>query len=366
MATVGWKSDHSLSEHLTHHFGEFNYLQMIRLWLRQPGRNSSKLRKSVRFMAELEAGFPASEASRVQWLEQPETEDALDILNISTPNFCIGSELGPLPEPFLEWMRDLERAGQPAMKSFLDLFNNRLNQLRYETRAQFEPGLNNHPPERSQIAEYLCTLMGVGSKEQADQILMSPQQWLGMGDLLGNSRHSAAGVVQVMSAVLACPVRLVPLVGSWRKIDPADHHRLGERRLGVDALLGRSMWDHQARLRLLVGSISYARLIDLLPPAPRTTSPSQTFAEFCSLLRLLLNRRHDVEVELSVVASTLPLSRLQAAQPKTNNGPAYAGLRLGLTAWLKSSTQACAANSVHPRTQSARFLIPAFDAVPMQ
>jgi type VI secretion system protein ImpH len=366
MATIDWKSDRSLSDRLAHHFGEFNYLQMIRLWLRQPGRKPAKLRDSVRFNAELEAGFPSSEATRVQFMDEFDKPQSLEILNITTPDFCIGSELGPLPEPFLEWMRDLDRAGQPTMKNFLDLFNNRLNQLRYETRAQFEPGLNNHAPERTQIAEHLRALMGVGSKEQADQIHMSPKQWLGMGDLLGNSRRSAAGVIQVLSTVLKCPVRLVPLVGTWRTIDHADQHRLGQRRLGVDSLLGRSTWDHQARVRLVIGPISYSQLIDLLPPAPSTSTSAKRFDEVRSLLRLLLNRRHDVEMELSVDASTVPLSRVQAANHKSEARPAYAGLRLGLTAWLKSPKELVSVVNVLPRTPTVRFLIPAFEAAHMQ
>jgi type VI secretion system protein ImpH len=403
MATNGRSPDRTLSDRLEKNFGEFNFLQMIRLWLRRSGNHSAGLARFVRFSADLDAGFPSRAASHVQVSEiapKPSAgpvmghsnaapgEPAQMMLRIRTPDFSVGSALGPLPEPFLEWMRELDRAGQPAMKDFLDLFNNRLNQLRYETRSQFEPGLNNQRPEHSQLAVYLGALMGVGSHDQVAQIPMSPRQWLGIGDFMANSRRCAAGVIQVVSAKLDCPVKLVPLIGAWRQIDPADQYKLGNsgHRLGIDTLLGRSMWDQQARVRLVLGPISYQQLTSLLPPLPTSQKPDQSethlqqpkshvdqyepqfgahasFQEVQSLLRLMLDRRHDVELELLVRKRDLPLATLAADDAGTKDGLAYAGLRLGLTAWLKSRPEPDPNDLANCST--VRFLIPAFESAPM-
>lgn len=394
MAANGWGPDRSLSLRLEQRFGEFNFLQMIRLWLRQPGARAGGPDQTVRFEADLDAAFPARAASAVR--VQPvavkatavpaliEAEDDPDeqpqMLSITTPDFCVGSALGPLPEPFLEWMRELDRAGKPATRAFLDIFNNRLNLLRYQTRAGFEPGLNNEPPERSQLAAYLGALMGVDSAEQAGQIPMSRRQWLGIGELLANGRRSAAGLVQVISAQLGFSVRLEPLVGAWRAIDPDDQHRLGRsgHRLGVDTLLGRSTWDQQCRVRLSAGPVSFSQLQALLPPLKKDLVPERSlrqwqrlqrqvdigyeapamhssYEELQGLLRLMLDRRHDAEIELSVPAREVPLARLVSAE-----SPAFSGMRLGLNAWLKSrptegTSGACG-------VCITRFLIPAYES----
>lgn len=394
MAANGWGPDRSLSRRLEQRFGEFNFLQMIRLWLRQPDDRAGGSGQTVRFEADLDAGFPARAASavRVQAIAsgssavpalieaEGDLHDRPQMLAIITPDFCVGSALGPLPEPFLEWMRELDRAGKSATRAFLDIFNNRLNLLRYETRAGFEPGLNNERPERSQLAEYLGALMGVDNAEQAGQIPMPQRQWLGIGDLLANGRRSAAGLVQVISAQLGFPVRLQPLVGAWRAIDPDDQHRLGRsgHRLGVDMLLGRSTWDQQSRIRLTAGPVAYSQLEALLPPLKKDTEPKRSlrqwqrlqrqvdigseapavhssYEELQGLLRLMLDRRHDAEIELSVLAAEVPLARLVSTQAS-----GFSGMRLGFNAWLKSRpTDGTAGVS---GVCVARFLVPAYES----
>lgn len=394
MAANGWGPDRSLSLRLEQRFGEFNFLQMIRLWLRQPDSRVGASAQTVRFVADLDAGFPARAASgvRVQAIaatsyevravleDESDPDGRPQMLAITTPDFCIGSALGPLPEPFLEWMRELDRAGKPATRAFLDLFNNRLNLLRYEIRASFEPGLNNETPERSQLAEYLGALMGVDNAEQASQISMPQRQWLGIGDLLANGRRSAAGLVQVISAQLGFPVKLQPLVGAWRSMDPDDQHRLGRsgHRLGVDMLLGCSTWDQQSRIRLSAGPVSYAQLEALLPPLQKHADTKSSlrewqrmqqrvdegneqvgvrssFEELQGLLRLMLDRRHDAEIELSVPEAEVPFARL-VSSPISG----FTGMRLGFNAWLKS--QPTDSTAVASSVCLARFLIPAYES----
>jgi type VI secretion system protein ImpH len=368
MATLGWLPDRSLSEALQARFAQFNLLQMIRLWLRRPGGQPAALHKSVRFCADLDAAFPGRAASAVS-LSAPTAGALADAavagtapaLKIMTPDFCVGSTLGPLPQPFLEWMRDLARSGRPAMRDFLDLFNNRINQLRYRMRAEFELGLNNQRPEQTQLAGSLACLLGVGSLDEVAQIPLSPRVWLAMGDLLANSRRCAAGATQVLAALLYCPVRLEPLVGAWRAIEPADRHALGlgERRLGADTLLGHGAWDQLARVRIVIGPMGYADMLPLLPRLAHTDSPPlsaraarkawqilgeggagtfkpMAFEQLQGLVRLLLDRRHDVELQLQVRAAELPRAWLTARALSQRDGAAYAGLRLGRTAWLIS------------------------------
>ena len=376
MASASGHADHSLSQGLEARFGEFNLLQMVRLWLRQ---SDAPMHQVVRFMADLDAAFPGRAASAVAVA----VDDAdVATLTVTTPDFCVGSALGPLPEPFLEWMRDLKSAGQTAMQDFMDVFNNRINLLRYQIRADLDLGLNNREPEHTELAGYLGALLGVNDLEQANQIPLPPRCWLAMGDMLANSRHCAAAVTQLLSAQLDCPVRLEPMVGAWRPIELADQHRLGQggRRLGLDTLLGRSAWDGAARVRLHIGPISYAQMVTLLPPLhthgpahePITVravqrawrlqathaqaSPSHPpFEQLQGLVRLLLDRRHDVEIVLLLDADACWLEPLGSSAPSSNGPSGQAGMRLGQTARLQGAAPSQAV------AREVRFLISAFD-----
>lgn len=389
---------------LEQQFQKFDFLQLVRVLLRPPRADAPPLLPDqvLRFRADLGAAFPGHNASALDWLPAvPAPDDiALDapprqLMQVSTPDFCVGSVLGPLPEAFLEWMRDLERVGNVGMRDFLDLFNHRINVLRYRVRAEFEPGLNNQVPERTLQAQWLGALMGVGSDGAASQLPLRERNWLGIGELLANNRRSAAGVVQVLGAHLRCPVQLVPLMPAWRLLGERNEQALGQRRLGQDSLLGRSLWDVQAGVRLNVGPISYAVMVGLLPPTPDQAAPasregapsaaappsarelmrqwrteqdalacgataqaSAGHAALAALVRLMLDRRHDAQLHIRVPERDIPPSTL-TAQP----APGLAGLRLGQTAWLKSRRrpgQTRARRGARTRLRTVRLSVDAY------
>ncbi|HWU85290.1 MAG TPA: type VI secretion system baseplate subunit TssG, partial [Rhodocyclaceae bacterium] len=104
-------------------------------------------------------------------------------------------------------------------------------------------------------------------------------------------------------------------------------------RLGVDSLLGSSMWDQQAAVRLEIGRMPFARALALLPLRPSQPDeakvlPATRYAAFASLVQLLLDRRHDCEVHLHIATASIPPARLSVSSATT------VGLRLGQTAWL--------------------------------
>lgn len=368
-------TDRPLSTALEDRFGKFDFLQLVRVHLRPrtPGGVPLLPDEALRFRADLSAGFPGRNASALAWLPAREPRGVAyraavaaglaplpqPLLQVTTPDFCVGSVLGPLPEAFLEWMRDLDRAGHSGMRAFLDLFNHRLNVLRYNVRAQFEPGLNNDLPARTLQAQWLASIMGVGSTDAASQIPLAPRHWLGIGELLANARHSAAGVVHVLRAHLGCPVRLVPLVAAWRPIEPGDQQPLGNGRLGQDTLLGRSVWDVQASVRIEAGPLPFDRVQALLPALPLPgdggagAGAGAGFNALAALVRLMLDRRQDAVLDIQVPEPTVPQSHLVSAPVPGG----FAGLRLGQTAWLKARMK----RGARGRHRVVRLQVPAFD-----
>jgi type VI secretion system protein ImpH len=314
--------------------GRFNVFQLVRL-LRRDGQ-------AVRFAADLAAGFPAREVSSL-------TEDSRTGKpqpKLTTANFCLAGTLGPLPEPFTEWLREQARRNDSETIDFLDMFNQRLHVLRHDLKARQLPELNSDDPEDSVFAHYVASLVGLGSTALTSQVDLPPRAWLALAALLGNGRRSAHDIGRALALLLNAQVRVEQFVGAWRPIEKADRTLLGRanHRLGYSTALGRRVWDQQARLRLTIGGLSYRRARAMLPPEPRRAA-SPEHRHLCSFVRLLVDRELDCEVLLGVRPGQVPRAWLEGRPDRSR----YAGLRLGQTAWLNQA----------PAEPFAPFLIPA-------
>lgn len=318
------------------HYGDFNVFQLIRLLRADmpavPDTSGVPDGRRLRFRADLSAAFPAREFSQLKLLQGSADDD--HTVEITTANFCIASVIGPLPESFTEWVRELAAARYTAMSDFLDIFNQRANVLRFEMKQALTMGLHQAPPEQTGMAHCMAALMGLSQSQLAAQLPIPARNWLGLSGLLANRRKQAPTILHMVSVALGAPVRLIPFVGAWQEIDQQDRCLLGRRNhsLGRTSVAGRRVWDQQARFRLEIEVADYDALCRLLPPALRQPeqSGSSHFTLLDRLVRLLVDRLADCEVVLRLPATGM--RRVPLAQParRTDGG----SWRLGQTAWL--------------------------------
>lgn len=377
MASSGWRTNSTLRRFVIEQYGRFNVHQLVRLlqWKRESANENTSaaswdVGRRFRFRADLSSAFPGREISRLSLVRPPHLKrsmlrrniEAPEVIEIRTPNYCVASEVGPLPEPFTEWVRTQEKAREHAMPHFLDLFNQRLNVLRFQMKSHQTLALNNLPPAQTPHAHYLASLMGLGQPELLAQMQepLPPRAWLGLAGLLSNCRKSAPVIAHVLTLFVGARVSLTELVGAWQNIENEDRIALGRRnhRLGKQSVLGRRVWDQQARIRLEVAPLDYTRFCALLPPnlierAGGQVPAGSHFGGFLALLRLLLDRLHDCEVVLQVRSNTVPPAALTAGADA-----AYHGLRLGQTAWLQRLGEQDSAQNV----RRISYLIPAYDS----
>jgi len=343
------------------HYGDFNVFQLMRLLLAETA-DGAPMGERLRFRADLSAAFPAREFTQLKLLADPDRADgvATHSIEISTANFCIASVIGPLPESFTEWVRELAAARYTAMSDFLDIFNQRANILRFQMKQALTLGLHQAPPEQTGIAHCMAALMGLSQPQLASQMPMPARNWLGLAGLLANRRKQASTIVHMLSLALGAPVRLTPFVGAWQDIEEQDRCLLGRRnhKLGRTSVAGRRVWDQQARFRLDIDVADYDALCRLLPPALRQPGQSGTshFDMLDGLVRLLVDRLADCEVVLHVAASGL--RDIPLAQPARRLD--RSSWRLGQTAWLTPANETVA-RGTQPR--QVRYLISTTDTV---
>ncbi|HEX5127946.1 MAG TPA: type VI secretion system baseplate subunit TssG [Rhodocyclaceae bacterium] len=357
MATSGRQSSLALNRVVSEQYGRFNVFQLVRL-LRHRQGGSWPIAQRLHFRADLRASFPGQEVTRLrQTKAMPDFRNEVRLeqkmparIEVRTPNFCLASELGALPDPFLEWVRDQERVGGRAMAAFLDVFNQRVHVLRHELKLRSLRALDPSPPADTDYAGQLAALMGVALPAQQQQMPLPMRAWLGLAGLLVNCRKSAIVVSQVLSAYLSVTANLQMLVGSWRDIEESDKLALGRKNhaLGRQSLLGRRTWDARAAVQLNVAQMSFEACNALLPlrPARKDDTPSASAHNgLVAMIRLLLDQRFDCEVNIALDPASIPPPRLNL--PWRSGG---LGLRLGQTAWLGRRA-----------AQSVRFRVSAFD-----
>lgn len=342
MEAHGWRSGQPLNRLVRQNYAHFDFFQLVRLLLRERGADDARGLASggdVRFRADLSAAFPGNEVTGLD--DHGESAP----FTVTTPNYGVAGYLGPLPEPFTEWVREQLRSGDRAMADFLDLFNHRINALRYQLKARNRLGLNNGNPEDTPHAGYLAALMGMDAPGLAEQLPLPRRAWLGIAGLLANNRRSAPVIVSVLSAYLGAKVDLRPLCGAWRDMDSSDRTHLGaaRTRLGTEAVLGARVWDRQSRIELTIGPLEYSRYCQLLPG-------ERAHDGFVALLRFLVDRQFDCQVRLLLDTGARPEPTL-AARP---GSAADRSMRLAQTAWLGRTGTA-------DQSRGTCYLVRAFD-----
>ncbi|ACR31163.1 Quinoprotein dehydrogenase [Burkholderia glumae BGR1] len=270
-----------------------------------------------------------------------------------------------MPEPFTEWARELAALRATAMADFFDIFNQRANVLRYELKQRLTPGLDDTPPERTEAAGCLAALVGLGSPQLSSRVPLPQRAWLGIAGLLANRRRQGATLVEVLRVALGARVELTENVGAWHDLDERDRCALGRRnhRLGQTSVVGRRVWDQQARVRLEIGVLDYAALCRLLPPAPNpapaavpglAAPAAPGYAMLSGLVKLLVDRLADVEIVLQVDDASIPDAGTPLPQPA--RGTDGSSMRLGQSAWLAG------APAHRHATRPVRFLITTRDS----
>lgn len=355
MASPDWRANRPLSAVLAQGAARFNFYQLVRLILVEHGLDLSQLERGVRFTAHLGQAFPAHEVVRAG-PGSPGSPGA-STTSIETVNYVLAGLLGPLPEALVDHWLDRRDEGTAVWARFLDIFNQRINALRYRLRAGVHPGLNSQPPEQTPLAHMLLSSAGLAEPLLRGQLRLPERSIAALAGLLVDRHRSATLLTRVLSRFVEAPVSLEPLAGDWRAVATVWCTRLGLRgsahRLGQDCRLGRTAWRPASAVRLVVGPLPYRCFCHLLPKWPRQAGkPGDLHPVFSWLVRFLSDCRHDAWVVLRLAAGEAPPATLSARHRRLAPGGVDFGLRLGQTAWLHG----------HRGTErSARFLIRAVE-----
>ncbi|HEU4581527.1 MAG TPA: type VI secretion system baseplate subunit TssG [Polyangiaceae bacterium] len=206
---------------------------------------------------------------------------------------------GPLPEPYQELAARRAAAGDHATCAFLDLFNHRINLLRFWLLARHEPGLSAVEPAQSPLVRLAAALAegSVPASEAnaqrsgagASGCPLPAQSVLGLAALLRHPQRSADVVQAVLRRVLGQRLEVLPFRGGWLPRSSVPDSRLGNARLGRSSILGTRVWDPGRGIELRLFPSTTPAFAALLPGGGRHD-------QLCRLVRWVTQRRVDVHV----------------------------------------------------------------------
>ncbi|BFM48697.1 type VI secretion system baseplate subunit TssG [Marinomonas sp. THO17] len=175
---------------------------------------------------------------------------------------------GPLVEPFVDLLRQDLRYGKGALAAFIDLFNNRLQALRYLIHAQHHATLTSSLAQHTSMGQFMLAISGHEDSLQRQRHQQEDATLLSLAGSLANCRMTLPMMRKLFAIVLGVSlIALRSLVGRWLTIQKNDHTLLGQRnqRLSAEATLGTRVWDQQAAVELVLGPLSLVRIQRLVP-----------------------------------------------------------------------------------------------------
>jgi type VI secretion system protein ImpH len=244
----------------------FDYFALLRQLERtfkdQPriGDSAALREEFARFGQDPFMEFPASNVTRV-------VQDDDKALRVFVRHLGLLGPQGALPLATTEEAYHYALAEDDAFPRFLDLFNHRFIQLFFRAWADARPIAQHDRPDADRFVAYLGSAIGIGSGPYHNLDSVPDAAKLGFAGLLGAQAKSASRLAGAINGMFNVKVEIEEFVGSRLVIEASEWTILGGRYnvLGEDALLGRSIFSVQDKIRVRVFTNSLAQYVRFLP-----------------------------------------------------------------------------------------------------
>jgi type VI secretion system protein ImpH len=158
-------------------------------------------------------------------------------------------------------------ARDDAFARFLDIFNNRFIQLFFRAWADSRPIVQHDRPSADRFVAYIGSAIGLGSAPYLNLDSIPDAVKLGFAGVLGSQVKSASRLAGVVCGMFNVRAEVEEFVGTRLAIEPDERTRLGERcsKLGEDALLGKTVFSVQDKIRIRIFVRDLAQYSRFLP-----------------------------------------------------------------------------------------------------
>jgi len=296
----------------------------------------------IRFRSHIGLAFPASQLAEVN-LPAHEGEAVEMVVNF----FGLAGIYGPLPYHITETILESEKKhpGKSAYREFLDIFNHRLLELRYQIRKLFRPGYQPGIRRNDILHTTLFSLLGISPIEFRDRMAISDNSLLRYAGLLANRVRSLCGLESMLADYFQVPAEGRSLTGGWYPLQTEQQCHIGSEgqnnRLGDNAVIGSRVWCQEAAFEMHLGPMNWDVFLSFLP-----VSGAKAFPALLDLTRAYAGFDLDYDLILKLNTDQIPAqgmgkagSRLgwNALLPGINPTTKHIEVRLGSELWRQGT-----------------------------
>jgi type VI secretion system protein ImpH len=298
------------------------------------GEGSDPRREAVRFRSDPSLAFPPSAIKSYTPMESG--PDAMEVRFMG-----LAGALGPLPRPFTERLLRRNAKKDTAWQAFLDIFNHRFASLMARVRKAHRIGLDTAPPERTLMAKFLRSFIGIGTDGLQGRMAVDDRALSRYAGLFVHKPRTAVGLEVMLRDHFGAAFEVRQFHGAWIDLEDDQPTRLGGRLGGVSgrnnvlgrtAVLGGRYWDQHAGIELRIGPMDRETFESFLPDGSR-------HAPLLALVMFYVSPEYDFNASLIAAPEAVPESRLGG------------DLRLGWTTWLRSKPAVAADEQVSIRVR---------------
>ncbi|WP_018693249.1 type VI secretion system baseplate subunit TssG [Algicola sagamiensis] len=277
---------------------------------RQVGYDAIPTDELIRFRSVQHLGFPGNPLTNVA------IKSGKGSYHCATFDISFFGLTGPnaaLPQHYSELMLERIRLKDTAMRDFFDLFNHRLISLYYRAWKKYRQAIGYNMRGLDYDDPHTVALSHL-ARGKTDTHLH-------MAGLLQRPVPSAQGLIQLLRYYLECDVEVEQFVGKWLSLDPSEQTRLAGRmlpegqhaRLGVDASIGKSFWDINTAIAIVISCDDENKARTLLPSGKFHTTLQ-------SLLDIYLGHLVSRKIKLITKTKYLPVAALGNSSSRLGQG----------------------------------------------
>ncbi|MFN7924118.1 MAG: type VI secretion system baseplate subunit TssG [Bryobacteraceae bacterium] len=216
----------------------------------------------ARIRANVTLEFPASEIQALD-ASGDRTEITVNFMGLVGP-------MGVLPHHYTTLIEERRRVQDHALGDFLDIFNHRYVSLFYRAWLKYRFPVRYGSEGRDKFAGYLMSMIGLGTRQLDRRQSVDDESLIYYTGLLAPIPRSAEALGRVLGDYFRVPVEVVQFVGAWHALDldyqcDFDEEETPSICLGMGAVVGDAIWDHQSRVRLRLGPLSRKQYEEFLP-----------------------------------------------------------------------------------------------------
>ena len=357
MAAYGWGKNHSVADWLFAEGYRFDFFQAVKLIeLLYPNANNigdsnNPNKEAVQFKSNVSFDFPPSELLEIK--SAPDKKKLEMIVNF----LGLAGTLGPLPKPYTALILERLKNKDTATRDFLDIFNHRLISFFYQVKKIHRVGLDTKTPGQDKIANYLYSIMGMGTNHLQSRMQIPDRALLSYVALFVQQPRSLVGLERILSDYFQFNVKGKQFCGQWLRLSDDQVTKLGSKGqnncLGQDpVIVGSRVWDQQNKIELQLGPLTLKQFLNTLPIG-------WGFLPLCEMTKFYLGTETDVSFRLKLKKEQVPKAKIGTKS----------AARLSWTAWLKTKPRQNDDEQVTISPESfkkqKKISIPMFEVLPL-